>query len=83
MYGLGRQAFLFEIRQTDQNIMYYTVYFVAYQKCLLWDAYISLLLYLMMHHQVCRIVSEIAKEIEFNFQTSKAIYQGKDLKKLR
>ena len=32
MYGLGRQAFLFEIRQTDQNIMYYTVYFVAIVK---------------------------------------------------
>ena len=64
--------------------MYYTVYFVAIVKVFsLGCIHFSYVIFDDASPSVSRIVSEIAKKIEFNFQTSKAIYQGKDLKKNR
>ena len=54
--------------------MYYTVYFVAIVKVFsLGCIHFSYVIFDDASPSVSRIVSEIAKKIEFNFQTSKAI----------
>ena len=87
MYGLGRQAFLFEIKQNKTDGSEYHVLYCVFccnSKSVFSGMHTFLFCYIWWCITKCvRIVLEIAKKIEFNFQTSKAIYQGKDLKKHR